>query len=156
MRAWQTFFQYYNLWSALYILGTCKILIFFKFIAVDAFEYWIFSWKSKKNIENFQKFQIFKIYGKNRIFKKKFKLQIALKNSLFELWPNKKICNEILSWRLHFQKNFWRARTSARGARRISHRCENSKIMVFWYTGLLNKTPPSSTKKSPLSRGGVI
>ena len=127
----QTFFQYDILWSILYILGIFKIFISVKLIAVDAFEYWVFSWKIQKKIWNF--FKIFKIFEKNGIFKKNFKLQIALKNSLFELWPNKKICKEILSWRLHFQKNYWRARTSARGARWILHRCENSKIMVFWH-----------------------
>ena len=102
MRARQTFFQNDILWLILHILRIFKILISFKFIAVDAFEYCGFSWKIPKKIEIFQNFQIFKIFGKNRIFKKNFNLQIALKNSLFELWPNKKNCNEILSWRLHF------------------------------------------------------
>ena len=102
MRARKKFFQHDILWWILYILGIFKILISFKSIAIDAFEYWIFSWKIQKKIEIFQNFPNCKIFGKNRIFKKKFKLQIALKNSLFELWPNKKNCNEILSWRLHF------------------------------------------------------
>ena len=87
----------------------------------------------KKNLKFFKIFQIQNFFEKIEFSKKNFKLQIALKNSLFELWPNKKICNEILSWRLHFQKNFWRARTSARGARRLSYHCEKSKIIDFWY-----------------------
>ena len=91
MRARQKFFQHDIPWSILYILGIFKIRISFKLIAVDAFEYRNFSWKIQKKIENFQNFQICKIFGKNRIFKKNFKLQIALKNSLFKLWPNKKI-----------------------------------------------------------------
>ena len=91
--------------------------------------------KSKKKLKFFKIFQIPKFLEKIEFSKKNFTLQIALKNSLFELWPNKKICNEILSWRLHFQKNYWRARTSARGARWISYRCENSKIMFFGIGG---------------------
>ena len=132
LRARQKFFQYDILWLILYILGIFKILISFKLIAVDAFEFWIFSWKIQKKIENFQKFQIYKIFGKNRIFKKKFQTSNCSKK--FAFWvmtKQKKNCNEILSWRLHFQINFWRARTFAR---RISHRCENSKIMVFWHS----------------------
>ena len=129
----QTFFQYDILWLILYILGILKIFISFKLIAVDAFEYGVFSWKIQKSLKFFKIFKFSKFSKKNGIFKKIFNFQIALKNSLFELWTNKKICNEILSWRLHFQKNYWRARTSARGARWILHRCENSKIMVFWH-----------------------
>ena len=147
MRARQKFFQHDILWWILYTLSIFKILISFKSIAIDAFEYWIFSWKiQKKKLNFFKNFPNPHFLEKIEFSKKNFKLQIALKNSLFELWPNKKNCNEISSWRLHFQKNYWRARTSmgrptehwnfkftARGARWILHRCENSKIMVFWH-----------------------
>ena len=56
MRARQKFFQHDILWWILYILGIFKILISFKSIAIDAFEYWIFSWKIQKKFENFQNF----------------------------------------------------------------------------------------------------
>ena len=133
VRARQTFFQYDILWSILYILGIFKILISFKFIAVDAFEYWVFSWISKINMENFRKFHIFKIFGKNRIFKKNFKLQIALKIRFLRYNQTKKFATKFYHKFYDSKKKFWRARTSARGARRISHRCENSKIMFFWH-----------------------
>ena len=70
-----------------------------------------FSWKNL----NFRKFS--KKLKKSKIWKKIIKLQIALKIAIFELWSNKKYCNEIFYQRLHFQKNLGRARTSARGAR---------------------------------------
>ena len=65
------------LWMAM------KCLFFFNFSK----KIWFF-------LENFQNLKIFK---KIEFSRKNFKLQIALKNLLFELWPNKKICNEILS-----------------------------------------------------------
>ena len=134
MRARQNFFKHHLFHEILHLLCTFKILISFKFIPVVTFEHYVFSWKILNFFLKISKFFKFsKFLKKIEFSKKNFKLQIALKNSLFELWPNKKICNEILSWILHFQKNFWRARISARGARRISHRCENSKIMVFWH-----------------------
>ena len=97
--------------------------------------FWILSFfmKNPKKIEIFQIFPDCKISGKNWIFKKKFKLQIALKNSLFELWHNKEFVTRFYHKDYISKKIFWRARTSARGARWISHRCENSKIMVFWH-----------------------
>ena len=97
MRARQTFFQNDILWLILHILRIFKILISFKFIAVNAFEYCGFHEKSKKKLKFFKIFKFSKFLEKIEFSKKNFNLQIALKNSLFELWPNKKNCNEILS-----------------------------------------------------------
>ena len=89
--------------------------------------------KSKKKFEIFQNFPNPKFLEKIEFSKKNFKLQIALKNSLFELWPNKKICNEILSWRLHFQKIFG-ARALPRAARAESHIAV--KTQKSWFFGI--------------------
>ena len=77
----------------------------------------------KKNLIFLENFQILKIFEKIEFLKKFFKLQIALKNSLFKLWTNKKIATRFFDKFYDSKKIF--------GARRISHRCENSKIMFF-------------------------
>ena len=64
------FFQHDILWSILYILGIFKILISFKLIAVDAFEYWVFSWKIQKKIEFFKIFKFSKLSEKIEFSKK--------------------------------------------------------------------------------------
>ena len=74
-----------------------------------------------------------KFWEKMKFSKKNLQFQIALKNSLFELWPNKKKLELDIAMSMTFPKKIWRARTSARGARSISHRCENSKITFFWH-----------------------
>ena len=53
------------------------------------------------------------------------------KDSLFELWPNQNKEGKDFVMKIAFSKKFWRVRTSPHGVLRISHRFENSKIMLF-------------------------
>ena len=101
----QTFFQYDILWSMLYILGILKILIYFQFSVVDAFEYWVFLWKNpkKKIIKNFQ---IFKIFGKNRIFKKKFQTSNCSKKFAFWVMTKQKKLQRDFIMKITFLKKF--------------------------------------------------
>ena len=118
LRVRQNFFQYDILWLILYILSIFKILISFKSIAIDAFEYWIFSWKIQKKLKFFKIFQIAKFLEKIEFSKKNFKLHIALKNSLFKLWPNKKKIATRFYHEDHISKKFLaRAHFRARRAK---------------------------------------
>ena len=127
VRARQKNFQYDILWSILYILGIFKIRISVEFVAVGGFECWAFSWKIRKKYKFLKILKNLKIFGKKSNFKKKFQTSNCFQKFAFWVMTKQKNCNEILSWRLHLQKNFWCARTSARGARWISCRSENSR-----------------------------
>ena len=98
MRARQNFFWNRKVHEIYYLLCVWNIFISIELIIVNGYEMCVFFYNFSKKIwfflENFQNLQIFK---KIEFSRKNFKLQIALKNLLFELWPNKKICNEILS-----------------------------------------------------------
>ena len=100
----QTFFQYDILWSILYILGIFKILISFKLIAVDAFEYWVFSWKIQKKFEIFQNFQIFKIFEKKWNFQKNFQTSNCSKKFAFWVMTKQKNLQRDFIMKITFPK----------------------------------------------------
>ena len=133
MRARQNFFLNRKVHEIYYLLCVWNIFISIELIIVNGYEMCVFFYNFSKKIwfflENFQNLKIFK---KIEFSRKNFKLQIALKNLLFELWPNKKICNEILSWRLHFQKKIM-----ARAESHIAVKIQKSRFFgisgkIFW------------------------
>ena len=116
MLARKQFFQHDILWSILYILDIFKILISFKLIAVDAFEYCIFSWKIQKKLKFFQ---IAKFSEKIEFSKK---IQTSNCSKKFAFWVMTK------------QKNFG-ARALPRAARAESHIAVKTQKSCFFGIG---------------------
>ena len=133
LRARQKFFQYDILWLILHMLGIFKILVSFKLIAVDAFEYWFFSWKIQKKIENFQNFSNFKIFGKNRIFKKKIQTSNCSKKFAFWVMTKQKNLQRDFIMKITFPKKYL-ARAHFCARRALNHtslwKLKNHRILA--------------------------
>ena len=89
--------------------------------------------KSKKKLKIFKIFKFSKILEKIEFSKKNFKLQIALKNSLFELWPKKKFAKRFYH-EDYISKKIIGARALPRAARAESHIAV--KTQKSWFFGI--------------------
>ena len=91
-----------------------------------------FSWNIFFFSKNFEIFEFWNFFWKKLNFQKNYQISNSSKN--FAFWAMnkpKKLQRDFLTNYTFIKKN-WRARTCARGARQISFRFENSKIIKIW------------------------
>ena len=82
--------------------------------------------------KSFEIFEFWNFFWKKLNFQKNYQISNSSKN--FAFWAMnkpKKLQRDFLT-NYTFIKKIWRARTCARGARQISFRFENSKIIKIW------------------------
>ena len=117
VRARKKFFRNRKVHEISYLLCILDFFISIELILVNGFEMCGFFKKNSIFYGKFSKiFEILKIFEKIEFSKKNFKLQIALKNSLFKLWTNKKTARRFCDKFYDSKKKLVRAHLRARRA----------------------------------------